>query len=48
MREFRCGLKEMLNLVEHIVGAQKKLTLKADNISQALCFPSGLCYKDHP
>lgn len=47
MREFRCGLNQMLHLVVHVVGAQKKLTLKAD-ISQALCFPSGLCYKDYP
>lgn len=46
MKEFLCGLKEMLSLVEHIVGAQKKVTLKADNISEALCFPSVLCYKD--
>lgn len=48
MREFLCGLYQMLNLVEHIVGAQKELTLKADNISQVFYFPSGLYYKDYP
>lgn len=48
MREFPGGLSQMLNLVVHAVEAQKKLSLKVDNISQVYCFPSGLCYKDYP